>query len=114
MKEALDNWCVLALLSGLKPVIRFVATLKKYKYWIVTFGDCPIHASKLEGTNNKIEQFKGWAYGYYDIIYFKLKIHQTFPGLRPTSLKKNQVLWLYFSDLKIMKLRGIYPSVKYY
>jgi len=81
MAEALDNWCLLALESGLKPVIRFVATLQKYKYGIITYGDCPIHTSKLEGTNNKIKEVKRRAYGYHDINYFKLKIHQAFPGL---------------------------------
>ena len=81
MAEALDNWCLLALESGLKPVIRFVATLQKYKYGIITCGDCPIHTSKLEGTNNKIKEIKRRAYGYHDINYFKLKIHQAFPGL---------------------------------
>jgi len=81
MAEALDNWCLLALESGLKPVIRFVATLQKYKYGIITYGDCPIHTSKLEGTNNKIKEVKRRAYGYHDINYFKLKIHQSFPGL---------------------------------
>ena len=81
MAEALDNWCLLALESGLKPVIRFVATLQKYKYGIITYGDYPIHTSKLEGTNNKIKEVKRRAYGYHDINYFKLKIHQAFPGL---------------------------------
>jgi len=81
MKEALDNWCLLALQSGLKPVIRFVATVQKYKYGIITYGDCPIHTSKLEGTNNKIKEIKRRAYGYHDIDYFKLKIYQAFPGL---------------------------------
>lgn len=81
MAEALDNWCLLALESGLKPVIRFVATVQKYKYGIITYGDCPIHTSKLEGTNNKIKEVKRRAYGYHDINYFKLKIHQAFPGL---------------------------------
>jgi len=81
MKEALDNWCLLALESGLKPVIRFVATVQKYKYGIITYGDCPIHTSKLEGINNKIKEVKRRAYGYHDINYFKLKIHQAFPGL---------------------------------
>jgi len=81
MKEKLGNWCLLTLQSGLKSVIKFVATLQKYKYGIITYGDCPIHTSKLEGTNNKIKEIKRRAYGYHDIDYFKLKIHQAFPGL---------------------------------
>ena len=31
MKEALDNCCLLALEAVLKPVIKFLATLQKYK-----------------------------------------------------------------------------------
>jgi len=46
---------LLALESGLKSAISFVATVQKYKYGIITDGNCPIHTSKLEGTNNKIK-----------------------------------------------------------
>ena len=81
MAEALDNWCLLALESGLKPVSNFLGAVQSHKYEIITYDDCPIHTSKLEGTNNKIKEAKRRAYGYYDINYFKLKIHQAFPGL---------------------------------
>jgi len=39
MKEALDNWCLLALKSGLKPVSNFAGTVQRYKYGIITYGN---------------------------------------------------------------------------
>ena len=38
----------------------------------------PIHASILEGVNNKIKLAKRKAYGYRDLDYFALKVIQAF------------------------------------
>ena len=80
MKEALDDWCIKALQTELKPVIKFVNMLQKHRYGILAYADYPIHTSKLEGTNNRIKELKRRAYGYHDPEYYKLKIKQAFPG----------------------------------
>jgi len=73
-EKFLYYWCQLALDTGLKPVMKFVSTLLKYKYGILNHCRYKIHTGKLEGINNKIKVIKRRAYGYQDIEYFALKI----------------------------------------
>jgi transposase len=80
MEKALDNWCIQALQTELKPVTKFVNMLQKHRYGILAYVNHPIHTSKLEGTNNRIKELKRRAYGYHDLEYYKLKIKQAFPG----------------------------------
>ncbi|MCF8009203.1 MAG: transposase, partial [Halanaerobiales bacterium] len=74
MKKALDNWCLLALESKLKPVMKFVSTIQNYKYGIITYGDCPLHIFKLKKPKIKLMKVKRRVSGYHDINYFRLKI----------------------------------------
>jgi len=73
-EKFLNYWCQLALDTGLKPVMKFVGTLLKYKYGILNHCHYKIHTGKLEGINNKIKVIKRRAYGYQDLDYFALKI----------------------------------------
>ncbi len=80
IRERIKNFFQLAKEASLKPLNRFISTLKNYMDGIVTYSKYPIHNSKLEGINNKIKEIKRSAFGYHDIRYFELKIKQAFPG----------------------------------
>ena len=80
MRDNLNEWYNQALETELTPVIRFVSKLKRHQYGILNYAFCPIHTSKLEGTNNKIKEIKRSAYGFHDNRYFALKVKQAFPG----------------------------------
>ncbi len=80
MSEELDNWCQRAIETDLKPLAKFVETLKRYKEGILNHADYPIHTSKLEGINNKIKVIIRKAFGYHDYEYLVLKIKQACSG----------------------------------
>jgi transposase len=77
---ALAEWCQLAREDGHPALLRFAATLQRYRYGIINHCQHPIHTSKLEGVNNRIKVIKRIAYGFHDLDYFGLKIKQAFPG----------------------------------
>jgi transposase len=76
--KALSQWYSIAYESGIKPVIAFARTLLRYAYGIINHCVFPIHTSRLEGINNKVEVIKRKAYGFYDIEYFSLVIKDAF------------------------------------
>lgn len=76
--RAMAEWCALARRVGHGKVERFARRLEHYGYGILNHCDYPIHTSKLEGINNKIKVIKRRAYGFHDLGYFALKIHQAF------------------------------------
>ncbi len=77
-ENAIKHWSSLAYESGIKPVISFAKTLKRYAYGIINHCRFPIHTSRLEGINNKIKVIKRKAYGFHDIEYFSLVIKSAF------------------------------------
>ena len=52
--------------------------LERHREGILNHRDYPIHASRLEGINNKIKVTKRNTYGYHDNRYFILKVKQAF------------------------------------
>ena len=80
MSKELDDWCQKAMETGLKPLAKFVKTLKRHKEGILNHADHPIHTSKLEGINNKIKVIIRKAYGYHDYEYLVLKIKEACSG----------------------------------
>lgn len=79
-RRALRHWCSLAIASGLPPLIRFAAKLRRHERGIIAHACYPIHTSRLEGVNNRIKVIKRTAYGFHDPSYFTLKVKQAFPG----------------------------------
>ena len=77
-KKILEFWCLLARESGLRPVIAFAKTVKRYAYGIINHCLYPLHTSSLEGINNKIKVIKRKAYGFHDVEYFSLVIKNAF------------------------------------
>jgi len=91
--EAIDylyNWIDDAIDSSLKPFEEIAWSLldQKIEYilnWFISKRSSAIS----EGFNNKIKRLKRMAYGYRDIEYFKLKIHQHCGYLNPRRFNLN-------------------------
>ncbi len=58
MALALDQWCDLAMASGLKPMAKCVRMLQSHRQGILNYVCHQIHTSKLAGINNKIKTLK--------------------------------------------------------
>jgi transposase len=71
----LTNWCARAKASGIKQLQTMAKTLEKHRKGILAWYDHCISTGPLEGLNNKIKTLKRQAYGFRDLVYFKLKIY---------------------------------------
>ncbi len=76
VKQALDDWCVMAGQIEHSAVKSFIKQLRFFEYGILNHADYPIGTSRLEGINNKIKVIKRKAYGFHDDRYFILKVKQ--------------------------------------
>ena len=89
-EECLKNWIKQALSSGLTPFIELGHKFTEKMRYILNWFIRKISSAISEGFNNKIKRLKRMAYGYKDIEYFKLKIHQHCGLLNPRlKLKLN-------------------------
>lgn len=82
-KEHLYQWIDQALFSGLRPFIELSYSILDKMQYILNWFKKKISSAISEGFNNKIKRLKRMAYGYKDIHYFKLKIHQHCGYLNP-------------------------------
>jgi transposase len=82
-KKHLQEWIEQALLSGLKPFIELAYSITEKVQYIMNWFTKKISSAISEGFNNKIKRLKRMAYGYRDIYYFRLKIHQYCGYLNP-------------------------------
>ena len=82
-QPALRNWIVEALRSGLAPFRDLALKLFRKRHYILNFFVRRITSAISEGINNKIKRLKRMAYGYRDVAYFLLKIHQHCGLLNP-------------------------------
>ena len=71
----LTDWCARAKASGISVLKTMSKTLKTHRKGILAWYDHRISTGPLEGLNNKIKTLKRQAYGFRDLIYFKLKIY---------------------------------------
>ena len=75
-KECLEVWLAQASASG---VMAFAALAEKFRakaQYILNWFKNRISSAISEGINNKIKRLKRMAYGYRNVRYFLLKIHQ--------------------------------------
>ena len=79
----LDDWMLEAANSGLQPFIDLARKLSPKKQYILNWFKQKVSSAISEGFNNKIKRLKRMAYGYKDIDYFMLKIHQHCGLLNP-------------------------------
>lgn len=75
-QPALRTWIGEALRSGLATFKELALKLFRKRHYILNFFVRRITSAISEGINNKIKRLKRMAYGYRDVAYFLLKVHQ--------------------------------------
>lgn len=88
-KEHIADWADQALFSGLQPFIDLACSVIDKMQYILNWFKKKISSAISEGFNNKIKRLKRMAYGYKDINYFRLKIHQHCGYLNPRRFHPN-------------------------
>jgi transposase len=83
------QWIDEALESGLPAFVDIAWSLTEKIEYILNWFGCKRSSAISEGFNNKIKRLKRMAYGYKDIDYFKLKIHQHCGYLNPRRFNLN-------------------------
>lgn len=86
-QNALKIWIGEALRSGLPAFGDLARKLFRKRHYILNYFLRRISAAISEGINNKIKRLKRMAYGYKDIEYFLLKVHQHCGLLNPRRVQ---------------------------
>ncbi len=79
----LKDWIVAAIKSQIPSFVELGYKFFRKRHYILNYFIRRITASIPEGINNKIKRLKHMAYGYKDVKYFLLKIHQHCGLLNP-------------------------------
>lgn len=79
----LRQWISAALASQIIPFQELAMKFFRKRHFILNYFQQRITAAISEGINNKIKRLKRMAYGYKDVSYFLLKIHQHCGLLNP-------------------------------
>ena len=82
-KGFLRSWIKEALSSSLEAFRKIATSFMEKAQYILNWFRKKISSAISEGFNNKIKRLKRMAYGYKDIEYFRLKIHQHCGLLNP-------------------------------
>ena len=72
----LKKWIVAALQSKIPEFVELGKKFFRKRHYVLNYFICKITTAISEGINNKIKRLKRMAYGYRDVQYFLLKIHQ--------------------------------------
>lgn len=72
----LRQWIVAAVKSGMPSFAELGYKFFRKRHYVLNYFICKITTAISEGINNKIKRLKRMAYGYRDVKYFLLKIHQ--------------------------------------
>ena len=79
----LESWIKDALSSAVETFKIIASSFKDKLQYIINWFKKKISSAISEGINNKIKRLKRMAYGYKDVEYFRLKIHQHCGLLNP-------------------------------
>jgi transposase len=79
----LRQWISAALASNILPFQELAKKFFRKRHFILNYFQQRITSAISEGINNKIKRLKRMAYGYKDVSYFLLKIHQHCGLLNP-------------------------------
>ena len=79
----LEGWIKDALSSAVETFRIIAESFRDKLQYIINWLRKKISSAISEGINNKIKRLKRMAYGYRDVEYFKLKIHQHCGLLNP-------------------------------
>jgi transposase len=71
----LDAWCKDAEASTVKPLKRVAKSLMHHSHGLLNYFYHRISCGLVEGLNNKIKTLKRQAYGFRDMVYFKLRLY---------------------------------------
>jgi transposase len=73
-EKCLQSWLKTARSSGEKMLIKLADSIENHSYGLLNWYEFPINSGRIEGINNKIKLLKRKAFGFHDIIFFKLHI----------------------------------------
>jgi transposase len=82
-RKALREWIKAAIASKIPSFVELGYKFFRKRHFILNYFICKITTAISEGINNKIKRLKRMAYGYKDVTYFLLKIHQHCGLLNP-------------------------------
>jgi len=82
-KSYLEKWIKETLSSEVEMFKIIAESFRDKMQYIINWFKVKISSAISEGINNKIKRLKRMAYGYKDIEYFRLKIHQHCGLLNP-------------------------------
>lgn len=82
-RSYLEGWIKEALSSAIETFRIIAASFHDKLQYIINWFKKKISSAISEGINNKIKRLKRMAYGYKDVGYFRLKIHQHCGLLNP-------------------------------
>jgi transposase len=82
-RSYLEGWIKDALSSAVETFRIIALSFRDKLRYIINWFKKKISSAISEGINNKIKRLKRMAYGYKDVEYFKLKIHQHCGLLNP-------------------------------
>lgn len=74
--KGLSRWITAAFRSGILAFMELAEKFYRKRHFILNYFVLRITTAISEGINNKIKRLKRMAYGYKDVGYFLLKIHQ--------------------------------------
>ncbi len=74
-KKHLMQWIAKADATKIPMLKKFANTLRSHMFGLLTFYNYQISTGPLEGVNNKIKTLQKQAYGFRDLLFFKLKIY---------------------------------------
>ena len=72
----LRAWISAAIRSNIQPLVDLGFKFFRKRHYVLNYFIGKITSAISEGINNKIKRLKRMAYGYRDVKYFLLKIHQ--------------------------------------
>ena len=82
-RKSLRQWIIAAVQSKITAFVELGHKFFRKRHFILNYFICRITTAISEGINNKIKRLKRMAYGYKDVAYFLLKIHQHCGLLNP-------------------------------
>jgi transposase len=75
-QAGLRQWIGEAFASRIPAFVALALKFFRKRHYILNYFQMRITSAISEGINNKIKRLKRMAYGYKDVTYFLLKIHQ--------------------------------------
>jgi len=82
-RRALREWIVAAIKSKIPAFVELGNKFFRKRHYLLNYFRCKITTAISEGINNKIKRLSRMAYGYRNVHYFLLKIHQHCGLLNP-------------------------------